>query len=168
MIVPELPPDADDCEEIAARVLASFTKMFADMRRSDTVKIAAGELTLAQHAVLKAVMNAERPIRVSDLAAQENLAVPSMTIAIRRLQEQGLVERLRDPNDNRSVLIVATAKGAAAYNASVISAQTQLAEKLGTFADAEFRALAAALPALRRLVDVAAGVDAHEKRLVGQ
>jgi len=168
MIVSDVCVHPDGSGEIATALLQTFARMFAQMRRSDKVRIAAGTLTWAQHGVLKALMEADHPIRVSDLAAQENMAVPSMTIATRRLEEQGLVARIPDPHDNRAVLIATTAEGKAAYDASVTTAQDALADRLKTFDDDECRALVAALPALRRLVEIAAGASPRLERLVGQ
>ena len=158
----------DESGELAEQLLQTFAAMFAGMRRSDKVRLSAGSLTWAQHAVLKAVVEAERPIRVTDLATLENMAVPSMTIATKKLKEQGLVRRVRDPRDNRSVLLAVTVEGAEAYDASVATAREAVAERLSTFDVAELEALAKALAPFHRLLEIAAETGMRQERLVGR
>jgi DNA-binding MarR family transcriptional regulator len=47
----------------------------------------------------------EGPIRLTTLAAREGVSQPSMTQLIQRLERQGLVTRLADPEDGRAALI---------------------------------------------------------------
>src|SRR4051794_32607342 len=54
------------------------------------------------------------PQRVTDLAAWESVAQPSMTALVGRLEEQGLVARRHDPSDGRVVLVELTDGGRAA------------------------------------------------------
>ena len=53
----------------------------------------------------------EGPIRLTTLAAKEGVRQPSMTQLIQRLERQGLVARLADPDDGRATLIGITAHG---------------------------------------------------------
>ena len=142
--------------EMASELLATFAGMFTGMRRSDAVRIAAGNVTWAQHAILHAVIANERPMRVSDLAADIALSVASTTVATRRLEQQRLVRRVKDSADHRSVLIAITSKGAAAHRRSVDTAQAVLAEQLSALDEAQIRALQDSLPALTRLIEFAA------------
>jgi DNA-binding MarR family transcriptional regulator len=142
--------------EMAAELLATFADMFAGMRRSDAVRIAAGNVTWAQHQILQVVISNGRPMRVSDLAAQICLSVASTTVATMRLQQQRLIRRVSDPADHRSVLIAVTTKGAAAHGTSVTTAQALLASKLSTLDESQLRALRDSLPALTRLIQLAA------------
>ena len=50
--------------------------------------------------------------RISDLAALDHCAQPTMTTQVRRLEDAGLVSRTADPGDARAVLIRITPKGA--------------------------------------------------------
>src|SRR5262249_55163871 len=45
------------------------------------------------------------PMRLTDLAAIEGVAQPSMTSLVTGLERSGLVERRPDPNDRRVVLV---------------------------------------------------------------
>jgi DNA-binding MarR family transcriptional regulator len=53
----------------------------------------------------------EGPIRLTTLAAKEGVSQPSMTQLIQRLERQGLVTRLADPDDGRAALIGITECG---------------------------------------------------------
>ena len=53
----------------------------------------------------------EGPIRLTVLAAKEGVSQPSMTQLIQRLERQGLVTRLADPEDGRATLVGITAQG---------------------------------------------------------
>jgi DNA-binding MarR family transcriptional regulator len=150
----------DVATEMASELLATFADMFRGMRRSDAVRIAAGNITWAQHAVLEAVITNERPMRVSDLAASIALSVASTTVATRRLEQQRLVRRVRDPADHRSVLIAITSRGVAAHHTSVQTAQAALADKVTALDEAQIRALRDSLPALTRLIELAS-VEPH-------
>lgn len=56
------------------------------------------------------------PQRVSDLAAGERVAQPSMTGLVSRLVDDGWVVREPDPADGRATLVRLTADGVAALN----------------------------------------------------
>ena len=51
----------------------------------------------------------------SSLAARLGLASPSMTALVDRLEQAGFVERIRNPRDRRSVLVVLTEVGSTSY-----------------------------------------------------
>ena len=51
------------------------------------------------------------PRRITELAVIEGVAQPSMTILVNRLEQSGLVERRRDPGDQRVVLVALTDAG---------------------------------------------------------
>lgn len=53
-------------------------------------------------------------IYVSDLAAAVKQPLPAVSRALRQLEQDGLIERITDPNDRRKTLVRATEKGLAA------------------------------------------------------
>ena len=53
-------------------------------------------------------------IYVSDLAAAIRQPMPAVSRALRQLEQDGLIERITDPNDRRKTLVRATEKGLAA------------------------------------------------------
>jgi DNA-binding MarR family transcriptional regulator len=95
------------------------------------------------------------PRRLTDLAACEGVTQPSMTAVVSQLEQLGFVQRRRDPRDGRVVPVAITRGGRQhlrAMRSVGTSAFTVLIDKLPT---PEATRLAAALPALRHLLDLA-------------
>lgn len=59
------------------------------------------------------LLDDEGPVRISALAATTGVSQPSMTELVGRLQREGLVTRLADPQDARATLVDITARGRA-------------------------------------------------------
>ena len=53
-------------------------------------------------------------IYVSDLAAAAKQPLPAVSRGLRQLEQEGLIERITDPNDRRKTLVKATEQGLAA------------------------------------------------------
>jgi DNA-binding MarR family transcriptional regulator len=58
-----------------------------------------------------ALLDDEGPVRISALTAGSGVTQPSMTELVARLQREGLVTRLNDPQDARVTLVDITARG---------------------------------------------------------
>jgi DNA-binding MarR family transcriptional regulator len=93
------------------------------------------------------------PQRVTDLAAFESVAQPSMTALVGRLSEQGLAERQADPTDGRAVLVAVTDEGRARLRARQEARAEALEQRLALLTGAEREALDRAVPLLQRLAD---------------
>jgi DNA-binding MarR family transcriptional regulator len=91
------------------------------------------------------------PRRITDLAATEAVAQPTMTTLVVRLERDGLVERASDPADGRAVLVTITAEGLATLRRYSDARAEVLVARLEALDAADREALAAALPALDRL-----------------
>lgn len=57
------------------------------------------------------------PLRLSEIADRERVSRPTATAVIKRLEEEGLVQRAPDPTDSRSSLISTTPQGVAQLGA---------------------------------------------------
>jgi DNA-binding MarR family transcriptional regulator len=73
---------------------------------------AGGELSPSLAAALSTVER-HGPLTPSDVAARERIQRPTVTRVLARLEEQGLIERMADPRDGRSSLVMTTAAGRA-------------------------------------------------------
>ncbi|WP_246021126.1 MarR family winged helix-turn-helix transcriptional regulator [Arthrobacter echini] len=108
-----------------------------------------GELSTMQLSTLG--MAADAPLRVSRIAGNLGIRVPSATEQIIKLEQAGLVSRHQDPTDSRAVLVQLTGKGRAAWEEASRRRNARIAELLGQL-DAEDRAaIAAALPVVAKL-----------------
>jgi DNA-binding MarR family transcriptional regulator len=94
------------------------------------------------------------PRRITELAELEGLAQPSMTLLVRRLEQRGWVERDRQPDDGRVVVISITEAGAAALEEFRSRYRAVLRAHVGTMSDEQLAALEHATETLGALVDV--------------
>jgi DNA-binding MarR family transcriptional regulator len=94
----------------------------------------------------------EGPLRVTDLAAAELVAQPTMTGIVRRLEQDGLVRRTPDPLDARAARIALTDAGQAELAAVRSTRAAVLQERLDRLDDDGRAALVAALEPLERLL----------------
>jgi DNA-binding MarR family transcriptional regulator len=95
----------------------------------------------------------EGPLRITDLAAAELVAQPTMTGIVRRLEQDGLVLRTTDPADARAVRVALTDKGHDELAAVRAKRAAVLEQRLDRLDDDARAALAAALDALDDLLD---------------
>ncbi|TKV29405.1 MarR family transcriptional regulator [Arthrobacter sp. NamB2] len=108
-----------------------------------------GELTTMQMSTLS--MAADEPLRVSRVAANLGIRVPSATEQIIKLEQAGLVSRQPDPTDSRAVLVQLTDKGRAAWEEASLRRNERVAALLEQLDDDERATLAAALPIIEKL-----------------
>ena len=91
------------------------------------------------------------PQRISELAALQGVAQPSMTVLVGSLEQAGLVARRPDPSDGRAVLVSLTPEGGQLLAGKRRAGAERLSELVGKLSAEEADALAAAVPALLRL-----------------
>ena len=93
------------------------------------------------------------PLPLRDLAATERIGSSTLTRIVAALEEQGLLERVTDPNDRRCSLAHVTPAGAELISEARERGTRMLAERTDTLSDKDAATLAAALPVLERLLD---------------
>lgn len=98
------------------------------LRRASAVDPESG-LTPARLSALSVVVFAG-PLTVGDLAAAEQVRSPTMTSLVNALEEAGLVARRPAPDDRRSVLVVATARGRRVLQRARARRVAELTERL--------------------------------------
>ena len=96
------------------------------------------------------------PRRLTDLAINEEITQPSMTALVTQLQERGFVERRRDPGDARVVLVAITEGGLQQLRGMRRAGAAVFSGLIDKLEQPELTALKDALPALRRLPELAA------------
>lgn len=100
-----------------------------------------------------AVVTKNGPLRLSDLAALEQVSAPSMTRMIAELESRGFVVRQPDPEDGRAVLVEVSDAGAAAIQDARATRAHVIEELLAQLPPADHATISAALPALERLTE---------------
>jgi DNA-binding MarR family transcriptional regulator len=108
-----------------------------------------GELSRPEIGLLNTLQSGPR--RITDLAELEGVAQPTMTQLVKRLEQHGLVERARQPEDGRVVVVSLTEAGAVAFDGYRTQATTALSRYLDGMSDEEIEALAAATETLTEL-----------------
>ena len=96
-------------------------------------------------------LSKNKPLRLGELALREVVSAPSMTRTVSDLERRGLVRRLPDPDDRRSVLVELTEQG----EQTVFEARSHRAELLATMledlSESDVTKLREALPLLERM-----------------
>ena len=111
------------------------------------------ELTLAETSALSR-LDRGGPATSSDMAKQDRISPQSMGATLAVLEQRGLIERRKDPEDGRRVVLSITPAGRQVVN-DRRSARTEMiaAALRGGFTPAELDLLHAAAPLLERLAE---------------
>lgn len=139
----------DQAEALTLELLAILPLLnrivAADVRRE------AGEsTTMPQFRALSRL--AEEPLTMSALAKQRRVSLQSMSELIQMLVERGWVVRTPDQHDRRQQLLDLTAAGREHYDRAQTRMLQHLMPLLAELDDDEQKAVARALPALRRVL----------------
>lgn len=81
------------------------------------------------------------PVSMTDLASAACISKPNLTTMIDRLCEEGMVERLADPNDRRIVNVGLTKKGSDYLNQHKEEIMNFIVNKLSLLEDADLERL---------------------------
>jgi DNA-binding MarR family transcriptional regulator len=139
------PPQAA-LAELADRLHSSAIHLLRRLRVQDT---AAG-LSAPRLSALSVIVYAG-PIRMSDLAAAEQVRLPTISRLVRDLEGDGYVERVADPADGRVQRVQATRAGRSLLEAGRARRVQELAKALAALNAGEQRALARAADLLERV-----------------
>jgi DNA-binding MarR family transcriptional regulator len=129
---------ADDLELRITRIWSSVLRpTFSELSRTSTSVLA--------------TLRDRGPCRVTELAAREAVAQPTMTTLVGRLEREGLAERRPDPADGRAVQVAITDQGRALLRRLQARRAAAMAARLEQLDAGQRELLAAALPALEAL-----------------
>ena len=125
------------------------------------------EISLTSASTL-ATVERTGPRRITDLAAIEGVAQPSMTALVTVLERAGLVERRQDPRDQRVVLVALTAAGTDYLRSRRRAGAEAFARLIDKLPPDETATLLAAAPALQHLHELADEQRAAAYQAAGQ
>jgi DNA-binding MarR family transcriptional regulator len=94
-----------------------------------------------------------RPHRITELASEERVTQPAITLLVNRLAGKGWVQRISDPSDGRAVLVSLTPAGAEAFTRLKAEYHALLQEEIAELDDHEVQTLAGAVEILDRLIE---------------
>jgi len=105
-------------------------------------------LSLAKFGLLARLASAGEPLPLGTLAERCACVRSNITQLVDRLEADGLVERLHDPRDRRSVRAILTAEGRRRYEAALVILEDTEAKVLAALDERQRQTL---LPLLRAL-----------------
>lgn len=144
--VDQAPTQPDALTQVAGRmavIVGRYTRLLQSAR---------GGLSHGQLTALASVTK-HGPLRLAELAQIEAVSAPATTRTVAELEIRGLVQRESDPDDGRAALIDVTPAGAAAIVQARAVRTEVVAGLLSTLSPDELAVVAAALPALERVLD---------------
>jgi DNA-binding MarR family transcriptional regulator len=111
--------------------------------------------TAASPTQLSALATIERdgPLTLGDLAAVERVQPPTITAAVGRLEQRGLVRRRTDPDDRRVARVEITRPGRRLLEESRSRKTAYLEDRLAALSSGERDTLARAATILERLLE---------------
>ncbi|MES2178887.1 MAG: MarR family transcriptional regulator [Gemmatimonadota bacterium] len=139
-------PRAGSSDAIADRLHSAAIHLLRRLRREDDASgISAPRLSALSVVVFGG------PIAMGVLAAAEQVRVPTMSRLVATLEQDGLVTRVIDTNDRRSVRIEATEAGRTLLNAGRRRRVAALSADIASLKADDRRTLLAAIPLLEKL-----------------
>ena len=136
-----------DVAQRLRRVVGHLTRLMRPVDAS-----LAADLTPTRTAVLLNTVRNGRA-RLADVAEQEGLNPTLLSRTLAALAEDGLVERVSDPDDRRVAWVSPTPAGRRLAQRIRAQRTAALHDALASLSDAERHRIEAALPALERLVE---------------
>jgi DNA-binding MarR family transcriptional regulator len=133
--------------------VSDFAMVFEDLTRIFIRLPSIEKLSFTTLSVLHTLCR-KSPMRLTELTANEQVTQSAITQLVTRLERDGLVERRPDPNDGRVVQVHITALGANVIDSRRLDRMAQLSKFFEGLTLEEKRAIASAIPALRRLVEL--------------
>lgn len=135
-------------QPVATELRLVFMRLDLLARRQRTVF----RLTPSQTSMLDTLARHGR-VRMSELAALENVRVPTASNAVSSLEDEGLVTRIPDESDRRVVCVELTEAGRTAVAETLRDRDAAIAAVLADLPVAQRLSLEEALPAINALVD---------------
>jgi DNA-binding MarR family transcriptional regulator len=145
MLLAETMPRAKMLDLVATSLLARSSQLTRSLMR-----LGSHELSRTEVGLLSTLEGGPR--RITELAATEALAQPSVSKLVDRLEERGLVTRQRDSADGRVVMVGISVTGKRQLDAARHEVRSALGASLVELDDADLATLVGAAEVLERLI----------------
>jgi DNA-binding MarR family transcriptional regulator len=143
-------------------ILTEVAGWMADLRCASMGRLVQGNVSLTQMHVLWLLQH-HGAMSMSRLAELLDVSLSNATGLIDRMEEHGLIERVRVPDDRRIVLVRPAAAGLQAVSETETTKRERMRAVLGRLPASEQPIVLAALRSLRRALSAEAGTDlVHE------
>ena len=133
--------------ELVGRLRYSVARLARLLRQQDETGLTPTGLAML------ATISRDGPITLGELAAAEQVAPPTITKVIAKLEGAGLVERVRDAEDRRVCRVVLSQAGRTLLETNRTRRNAWLAERLAELPEEDRERLAAAVSVLEHLTE---------------
>lgn len=132
--------------DFADRLRLAVTRLARQLRRHSDIGASPTQVSAL------ATIERRGPLTLGELADCEGVKPPTITAAVNRLEQQGLVERQPDPEDGRIARVVVTREGRKLLARNRSRKTAFLAQRLAALDDDERARLASAVDVLERVL----------------
>lgn len=136
------------------KYVADFAMVFEELTRIIIRLPSNNKLSFTALSVLH-TLTLKSPMRLTELAATEQVTQPAITQLVSRLERDGLLERRSDPEDGRVVQVHITDRGAEIIDSRRLERIAQLSKFFEGLTPEEISAFETAIPSLQQLVRIA-------------
>ena len=126
-----------------------FRQCYNSVFKCEDAVFAKAGLTTQKHAVLAAVNYIDNPVTVTEVAHWLDRNPNGISMLVDRMEKDGLVNRVRDLRDRRSVRLVMTRKGKDLFEQATIAGWELVQEILSHLSDEDIRTLNSLLDRMR-------------------
>jgi DNA-binding MarR family transcriptional regulator len=139
-----------DAHEVAAALRVATGLLYRRLKQSAPT---GDDLTLAESSTLSR-LERNGPASSSELARHDRISPQSMGVTVAALEDRALIERSRDPEDGRRIVLSITEAGRRLIHDKRGARTEQIAAALGDgFSAGELAQLMAVVPLLERLAE---------------
>jgi len=139
----------DTSTALASRLRLAVTRLARQLRTHSDVGASPTQISAL------ATIERRGPLTLGELATSEGVQPPTITAAVGRLEQQGLVARQPDPDDGRVARVVISAEGRRLLARNRSRKTAFLAQRLAALDDDERARLTAAVEVLERVLEPA-------------
>ena len=145
-------------ESTMESIVTDLHDMIAGFRCAGTGRLVKAGVSMA-HMHVMWLLEHHGELQMTRLAEMLDVSMSSATGIVDRMEERGLIERARVPDDRRVVEVRLTSRGIQALETIEAIKQDRLRDILGHLDSAELAGVAGALGAIRRAVALEMGPD---------
>jgi DNA-binding MarR family transcriptional regulator len=144
-------------EDLGDQVIVALRRVIRAVDLHSRTLVESHGLTGPQALILKALQNGS--LTAGELATRVNLSQGTVTDILNRLEQRGLIKRIRDTEDRRRVLVEATKAGIGILEKSPPLLQERFAQRFSQLHDWEQTQLLSSLQRIAGMMD-AEDIDA--------
>ncbi|MBN2656792.1 MAG: MarR family transcriptional regulator [Spirochaetales bacterium] len=137
-------------ERLDFSVIIAVFRAMQTVKKSESITLDRGKLTSSQFSVLETLYH-KGPLRVCELLEKTLSSGGNMTVVLKNLQQDGLILKVKDPEDGRAFVVQLTGKGFQLIDGIFPDHIKEVQSLLSPLTDEEKRELVRILKKLNRI-----------------